>query len=170
MRARHSCLPASKVPGRDDLSAGARTSTLTSWTLDACRTTKVAGFWSVAPFGGTMLTFRRSAASAESVPRERPLTPPLLPPQLVASTATPAIRARPTTLASEASRKGLLLRAEPDGWLCGGNSPTSNLRSARCTARTSSTWFAARGGPASAHVQQQPTSPGPQPNAAPATT
>jgi hypothetical protein len=115
--ARHSCRAASKRPGNEDLSASGRTSTLSSWTPVAWRTTIVAGFWSVAPLGGTMLTFRSSAALAALLPPARPVPAALLAPQQVANTATPAMSAKPTTVEPVASWSGLLFGDEPEGLL-----------------------------------------------------
>ncbi len=77
----------------------------------------MAGFSSVAPFGGTMLTSRSRADWAASVPPERPLTAALLPPPRVTSTATPAMTASPTRTAPAAIKKGLLDGGEPEGSL-----------------------------------------------------
>ena len=80
VRARHSSLAASKRPGTEDLRAGARTATLSSCSPGASMSTIVAGFWSVEPIGGSVVTFRSSAACAcelgEAPPSRSALFPP----------------------------------------------------------------------------------------------
>ncbi len=107
VRERHSCLASSNRPGSFELNASARTSTRSSCAPVAWTTTTVAGLWSVAPFGGTMVTSRSRlvwALAFECPESSVPLLPPMPP---VAST-TPTATTIASTIAPVTSTTGFV--------------------------------------------------------------
>ena len=118
MSERHSCLASSNRPGSFELNASARTSTRSSCPPVAWRTTTVPGLWSVAPFGGTMVTSRSRLAWALA-PFERPVpSVPLLPPMLPVASRTPTATTIANTNAPVTSTTGFVAtrrRLEPPG-------------------------------------------------------
>ena len=112
--ARHSWPASTYRPGSFELNASARTSTLSSWASVDWTTTTVAGLWSVAPLGGTIVT-SRSRLDWAAAPFGPPGTEPLWRPvPSVASRAPTATRAATTTMIPVTSSAGFVTASRPE--------------------------------------------------------